>query len=194
MPRYPTVDAALEALQDPELFARVAGVLLTDQYPDLVPTGRSGDLGRDAYVREGVLGAERLVIQYSLERDWPGKLRRELARYETDTTLPPRLLFVTNRSPQEDAVRRLRDEARRRHGVELTVYGREWLALRLDSWRHRETAERLLDVERSRRAGSSPRAATRSSSARSSRGSTRRSSSAPRARSRRRSVARGPYC
>jgi hypothetical protein len=143
---YPTVESALADLRDPERFATVVSVVLLDEHPDLVPTGGPGDLGRDAVIRDGLWGQERVAVQYSITRRWRQKLREELARHETDATLPPRLIFVTLADPQERLVRQVCAEALDRLGVHVTVLGRQWLAARLNAPRHRHTAERLLGV------------------------------------------------
>jgi len=143
---YPNVELALADLRDPELFADVVNVLLLDDFPGLVPTGGPGDLGRDALVRDALWGEERVVIQYSLQNRWTDKLRAELRRYDDDDSLPGRMLFVTVRDPQERAVRRMVAEAAKDYNVELAVYGRQWIVTRLNSPRHRQTAERMLAV------------------------------------------------
>jgi len=130
MTTYPTVELALADLKDAALFEQICSRLLLDDYPALAPIGGSHDLGRDAVVREWLLGDETLLAQYSLETPWHRKVRRELRRYDSDTSLPRNMIFVTRDRPQAATIKTITAETAAK-GVSLQVFGRQWLILRL---------------------------------------------------------------
>lgn len=145
MPTYETVEQAIQAIRDPQTLAEVASVLLLPDYPTLVMSGATGDRGRDAKVQFGIWGLEVVVIQYSIAKDWPRKVDRELARYTRDPTLPKHMVYVTTRVTSDDAVERRRAQALAHHGVKLEVLGFGWLWPRLQR-DFRAVAEELLGV------------------------------------------------
>ncbi len=141
---YDTLEQALDGLRDPQTFAQLASVLLLDEFPELVMGARTGDLGRDARVQRGIWGEEFVVIQYSLERKWQTKIDRELKRYETDSSLPKRMIYVTHLTATEKA-QRVRVDNAAGQGVDLRIYDRGWLWPRLQK-DHRKLAEELLGL------------------------------------------------
>lgn len=146
MPVYDTVEQAIKAIRDPPTLAEVASVILQkEHFPALVISGTTGDRGRDAVVRHGVWGEEFVLIQYSIAERWPRKVDSELARYGKDTTLPKRMLYVTNRVTSPAAVERKKANAKRSHRVDLEVLDYGWLWVRLER-EFRDLAEELLNV------------------------------------------------
>lgn len=141
---YETLVQGLDGLRDPQTFAELASVLLLDDHPELVMGARTADLGRDARVQLGIWGEEVIVIQYSLERKWQTKIDRELKRYDTDKSLPKRMIYVTHLTATAKAQKTRIDKAAK-NGVLLRIYDRGWLWPRLEH-KHRKLAERLLGL------------------------------------------------
>jgi hypothetical protein len=144
MPTYETVEQALDGLRDPQTLAELASVLLLDEYPELVLGARTGDLGRDGRVQRGIWGAEFVVVQYSLDRKWQTKIDRELERYEKDSTLPKRMIYVTHLVATGKA-QQVRIKKAAALGVELRIYDRGWFWPRLQH-KHRRLAEEMLGL------------------------------------------------
>lgn len=142
---YDTVAVALDALEDPYAFERVATSVLLDEFPHLEWTGGRRDLGRDAVEVDGLLGDVHLIVQYSIAERWKDKLRRELRRYETDPEMPRRYVFVSSQQTYEADREALVQEARDDYGVHLAIRGRGWLEPRLEG-PHRYVAEERLQV------------------------------------------------
>ncbi|HWH09613.1 MAG TPA: hypothetical protein VG165_00650 [Solirubrobacteraceae bacterium] len=145
MPSYETIEQALDGLRDAQTFAELASAILIDQFPDLVMGARTGDLGRDAKVQCGVWGTERVVVQYSLAKNWRGKIDRELGRYDDDPSLPKRMIFVTHRTATEAAQKTRVDRAAAKYSVQLRILDRGWLWPRLQG-RYRRLAEEFLGL------------------------------------------------
>ena len=144
---FSSANEALDALGDPHLFERLCSTLLTWSYPNLKPYGGSHDGGRDSVVPgELFFDGDIVWAQYSLERRWTSKLRREFSRIKEDATLPRRLIFCFAHPPQprRSDMERLRAEAREL-GVDLELNGRPWLLARLDG-PNADVAARLLHV------------------------------------------------
>lgn len=142
MPTFASIDAALDALTDDKAFEVLVSALLVEAYPDLIPMGGSGDAGRDAVLRVEPFGGEQTRFQYSIEKRWTDKVRRELKRYVGQTSLR-QLLFVSSRPTGQSAIDSLIAEAAA-GGITLQIFGRQWLRPRLES--RRDLAERFLSV------------------------------------------------
>jgi hypothetical protein len=142
MPTFASIDAALDALTDDKAFEVLVSALLVDAYPDLIPMGGSGDAGRDAVLRVGPFGGERTRFQYSIEKRWTEKVRREMKRYVGQAGFT-QVLFVSSRPTKQSVIESLIAEAAA-GGITLQIFGRQWLRPRLES--RRDLAERFLRV------------------------------------------------
>jgi hypothetical protein len=144
---YASADEALDALTDAFTFKRVCSALLTWSYPHLKPFGGSHDSGRDAALHSNLFSDGELIwAQYSLERAWTQKVRRELRRVCVDSTLPRRMIFCFAHPahPRRADIQRMQAEAGTL-AVDVELFGRPWLLARLDG-PLAEGATRLLHV------------------------------------------------
>lgn len=139
---YPTVDSALDHLEDSHRFERVVTTLLRKEYPGIELTAGPSDRGKDAVERPGLFGGEAALFQYSLTKRWTDKVRRELERFTDEK--PKSLVFVTSRKTQKTKREELEKEARDQ-GIPLTIRDRGWLLPRLDG-PDRVLAEEQLNV------------------------------------------------
>lgn len=129
---YGETRRALEDLTDDRGFEKLVTILLSRTGLNLRPIGGPGDLGRDAvaglYVSDG---GEDLVVTISLDKDWSGKVRSDLARIATNKLKPKIVISVTNRPASPKTQKKLQDEAKRKYGVDLTISDQRWLIARL---------------------------------------------------------------
>lgn len=141
---YPTVDLAFDGLTDPHVFERVASILLLDEHPTIEWTGGSGDRGRDAVIRPALFGDEEIVVQFSLEKRLPDKVRKEVRRYQADPSLPKKMIFVSSRKARYSTRCEIEEKAGEA-GIDLRIRDRGWLAPLLEH-KFRPVAEEHLNV------------------------------------------------
>lgn len=124
------VRVELEGLRDHQKLEDLASALLLEAHPGLEPTGGSGDEGRDAVLRRGLVGNEEMVFQYSTEKNWKSKVLREVRDHvgRDDQGVP--VVYVTSRKTSPTAKREAIREAAEL-GVGLTIYDQRWLTVRL---------------------------------------------------------------
>jgi len=127
-----------------DTFERLCVDLLSREgYSHIVPIGGVHDRGRDAEIRE--FATTVTFFQFSLEKGWLSKLRRELKKvrqngHEVDTYIFVTSLNVTGRKRDS-----LRTEVQREYGWQLVIYDREWLRNRLEE-QHPDLAVKYLGV------------------------------------------------
>lgn len=128
---YRTTLAAVKSLTDPVTFEELVNLLLAEFLPDLRPTQRSGDRGRDAVAGQYRLGTgEELVVTISLRKDWSEKVRSDMRNLVKHGLRPATVYAVTNRETDERRLETLRTEAAG-HGWSLIVFDGRWIALSL---------------------------------------------------------------
>lgn len=129
--RYPEILPRLAAMTDAVRFEELSGILLGQFIPELRPTQRSGDRGRDAVAGdpEPVRG-EELVVTVSLAADWSRKVSADMRRLSEQGLEPRRVYAVTNQHADERRLQRLQAEAEDL-GWGLTVFDARWLATQL---------------------------------------------------------------
>jgi hypothetical protein len=121
--------AAVESLTDPVAFEELANLLLAEFLPDLRPTQRSGDRGRDAVAGQYRVGTgEELVVTISLRKDWSTKVRSDMRSLVKRGLRPSTVYAVTNRQTDERRLETLRAEAAE-CGWSLIVFDGRWIAL-----------------------------------------------------------------
>ncbi len=129
--RFDDTKHALERYRDDEHFEELASRLLAQDVPLVRPLGGRGDRARDAVGGLYRLGTgEELVVMYSLRRDWDTKIAEELRRIGAFGWDPKDVIAVTNRALDRDKERVLQEKAEA-EGWALTIYGQEWLAIKL---------------------------------------------------------------
>lgn len=140
---------AVDNEMDPRAFERLCVDLLYRKgYKDIVPI-EPQDGGRDAQQDprpgRGQAG-EAAFFQFSAEREWKAKIRRDAKKLKEGGFDFSTLVFVTTRSVRgvdRDAVTK---EFEQKYGWGLVVYGREWLRLQLEE-AHPDLAKKYLGVE-----------------------------------------------
>lgn len=129
--RYGDAARALDELTDDRGFEKLATLLLSRTGINLRPIGGAGDRGRDAVAGLFKGDGEELAVAVSLEKDWPGKVRRDLARIASHGLTHRTVIFVTNRPAAPKQQTDLQGWAKDTHGVDLTVLDQRWLVARL---------------------------------------------------------------
>ena len=123
-------------------------LLYRNGYRDIVPI-EPQDSGRDAeeFPRQG-RGREGCpaVFQFSLERDWKNKLRRDARKLANRRSEFSTFVFVTSQKARGVDVDSLKSEFLREYGWTLIVFSREWLRLQLEV-AHPDLASRHLGID-----------------------------------------------
>ncbi len=133
---YAEILARLASLTGAVKFEEMANLLLGQFIPDLRPTQRSGDRGRDAVAGDNRHSVgEELVVTVSLAKDWSRKVGADMKRLADRKLAPRRVYAVTNRLTDERRLQRLEREAAT-YGWGLTVFDARWLATQLAQPQH----------------------------------------------------------
>jgi tetratricopeptide (TPR) repeat protein len=122
-------------------------LLYRNGYKDIVPI-EPQDGGRDAqeFPRQGRGRAgEAAFFQFSLEKDWRAKLRRDARRLGDRGSEFSTLVFVTSQRARGVDIDSLASELRQEYGWKLIVYSREWIRLQLEE-AHLDLAEKYLGI------------------------------------------------
>lgn len=137
--RRERLQLALERLRPEQwkMFEEFASAFLSSQYPDLRTVASScGDLGRDGQLFS-YDGKVRIVLQYSIQKDWRDKIRKtakRISEYLPDTKT---MIYVTNQSILS-AADSLRRELLEKYGLVLDVHDISWFLDRLGGDEHRD--------------------------------------------------------
>lgn len=114
-------------------------------YLDIVPI-EPQDHGRDAEEtpRPGRSGeGHPAYFQFSIEKDWKAKVRRDARTLEPRKTEFDTFVFVTSQTARGVDTDAFRSEFLQQYGWNLVVYGREWLRFQLEE-KHPDLALRHL--------------------------------------------------
>jgi tetratricopeptide (TPR) repeat protein len=134
---------------DAKTFERLCVDLLgREGYPTIVQVGGTRDHGRDAEILfwHGLSEAtSKVFFQFSLDRRWEPKLRREAGKIVEYGHAISDFIFVTSRTVTGEKQDVLKKEFKAKFGWNLTIYHREWLRHRLED-RHPDLAEKHLHV------------------------------------------------
>jgi len=145
---------ALDNQTDSERFERLCVDLLSrNRFSDLQPFGGKRDHGRDAEMDQRHIHRlfsperERVFCQFSLDKRWEAKLRRELenvkTKYAHDIDV---FLFVTSQEVSGQKHDKLLEEVAAKYGWRLDLRDRRWLRLQLED-SHRDLAKRYFDID-----------------------------------------------
>lgn len=130
-------------------FERLCTDLLgREGYQDIVPIGGTYDRGRDAEICrwKGIKATGGVTFfQYSLEKDWRGKLDRELKKVYKNGHKINFYVFVTSQRVTGNNRDKLGKCVVRTYGWQLIVYDREWLRHRLEE-AHPDLAVKYLGI------------------------------------------------
>lgn len=144
-PVYETARAALQELENDQVFERVALHVLRVRFPELRITSSTGDLGRDAFGRPLFGVNDQVVLWASLQQRWTDKLKSELVKNHKHGRRA-RAIYVMNRSTNEITKEKWRQKARTEYGVEAEIVDLAELVTELETDGLRSVAELELGV------------------------------------------------
>jgi hypothetical protein len=131
------IEIALDGLTDHRDFEKLASEIMREEgYPNIKPLGGVGDDGQDAIQESYFLseGRTRVVFQYTLQESLPGKIEETIDKLSKAKIDYHELVIVTRHSistrRQEDMIK----DARKKHGVNLSIYERKTLVNRLANY------------------------------------------------------------
>lgn len=130
--------AKLAEFTDATAFEQMCSSLLVREYPRIVPLGGTRDRGRDAIELAPTPGLFQnedggTIFQFSLEKTWESKLKRELRKVFQYGYRPAQFVFVTNQKVNPSNYDKLRRFAYEKYGLDLELYDVDWLLARLES-------------------------------------------------------------
>jgi hypothetical protein len=128
-----------------ERFEKLASTFLAGDFDEIRTTASpSGDRGRDSQLYN--TGDPTVMLQYSVTKDWRGKIRNTVERIRGEFLSASALVYVTNQvigSEADDLVA----EMRRQQRILLDIRDRHWFSERLHKDRMREIAAEELAME-----------------------------------------------
>jgi tetratricopeptide (TPR) repeat protein len=134
---------------DPFLFERLCtDLMFRNGYTNIVPFGRTRDRGRDAqislYKGNYPNRSDRIFFQYSLEKTWESKLKREINKIKSYDQQIVSLVFVTSQNVSGEKRDKLEYDFRE-YEYELIIFDREWLRLQLEE-ANKDLAQKYLGI------------------------------------------------
>ena len=134
----------------PSDFERLSVDLLgREGYHHIVPIGGTQDQGRDAECRfwRGVSDRSSVVaFQFSLQKKWESKLRKDIKTIAASSPDVAELVFVSSQKITGKKQDALRKQLRSQRGWKLTIYPREWLRHRLTEF-HPDLTKKYLGID-----------------------------------------------
>jgi len=150
MAAYSNVLYALEHSIEPLGFEVLCIDLLTREgYSRIVPGGGTRDHGRDAELRYWTGekdGRPEMAFQFSLEKKWEAKLRKDFSKISVKCDSFRKLIFVTNRSVTIEKQDKLKSEFWESHQIHLEIFERGWFRVRLEE-QHQDLALKHLGLK-----------------------------------------------
>ena len=129
--------AKLLEFTDTKSFEQMCSSLLVSDYPHIIPLGGTKDRGRDAIEPTVVSGLfqsdDGTIFQFSTEKSWESKLKRELKKVFQQGHNPIQYVFVTNQAVSSTNYDRLRHFANENYHLPLVIYDIDWLRTRLEN-------------------------------------------------------------
>lgn len=130
--------AKLAEFTDATAFEQMCSSLLVKEYPRIVPIGGTRDRGRDAIEHPPMRGSFQsddgeTIFQFSFEKVWGSKLKRELRKVFQYGYKPAQFVFVTNQKVSPGNYDKSRQFAREKYGLDLQLYDIDWLRAHLES-------------------------------------------------------------
>lgn len=110
-------------------------MLFREGYKDIIPIGGNYDRGRDAQIHrlKGIrTEGGKVFFQYTLEKKWDTKLRRELAKVRKNNHDIDFYVFVTSQKITGNQRDKLERWVRQEYQWQLIIYDREWFRHRLE--------------------------------------------------------------
>lgn len=138
---------ALDHIQPDQwkLFEDLSSHFLFTEFPELRTTASpSGDGGRDAEIPLSLTDGSNIKIQYSIEKDWKGKIKRTLATIQKNAPDTIMVIFTFNQVIGALADT-LKTEIRDTHKMLIDIRDKNWfLERRLSSVVNENAAERFI--------------------------------------------------
>jgi len=130
--------AKLAEFTDTRAFEQMCNSLLSREYPGIIPLGGTGDRGRDAIEPPPVRGLFQsddggTIFQFSLQKTWEAKLKRELKKVFQYGYKPSQFVFVSNQEVSPGDYDRSKQLSREKYSLSLQLYDMKWLCARLES-------------------------------------------------------------
>jgi len=129
--------AKLAEFTDTRAFEDMCSSLLVSDYPHIIPLGGTKDRGRDAIEPTFISGLfqsdDGAILQFSTEKSWESKLKRELKKVFQKGHNPIQYVFVTSQKVSSTDFDRLRQFANEKYSLPLLIYDVEWLRVRLEN-------------------------------------------------------------
>lgn len=130
--------AKLKEFTDTRAFEQMCSSLLVSDYPHIIPLGGIKDRGRDA-IAPTVLkdlfqndNAE-IIFQFSTEKSWEYKLKRELKKVLENGYSPEQYLFITTQDVSATDYDKARKYSIEHYHLPLQIYDVSWLQSRLEN-------------------------------------------------------------
>jgi tetratricopeptide (TPR) repeat protein len=124
-------------------------LMFRNGYINIVPFGRTRDRGRDAqislYKGKNSHNHDRTFFQYSLEKKWEDKLKREINKIKSYDQQIDSLVFVTSQNVSGYKRDKLEHEFSHEYECELIIFDREWLRLQLEE-ANKDLAQKYLGI------------------------------------------------
>ena len=130
--------AKLVDFTDTRAFEQMCSSLLVREYHRIIPLGGTKDRGRDAIEPLPILGLFQsedgvTIFQFSTEKTWESKLKRELKKVLQYGYKPAQFVFVTNQQFSSGNYDESQQFAYEKYGLVLQMYYIECLGARLES-------------------------------------------------------------
>lgn len=116
-------------------------------YEDIIPIGGTKDRGRDAELRHrGIKSTGGVTFfQYTLDKKWEGKLKRELVKTKNNKHIINYYVFVTTQKVSGNKRDGWVAAVAQKYKWHLVIYDREWFRHRLEE-RHTDLAAKYLGI------------------------------------------------
>ncbi len=145
------VEIALDNMTDHKQFEKLASEVMRDEgYPNIKPLGGVADSGKDAIQESYFLseGRSRIVFQYTLQEYLAGKIEETVRKLDKAGCKYNELVVVTSRSISSTRQDQMKQDARKRHDINLTIFERKTLVNRLSDFENGMFYRHFPDVEK----------------------------------------------
>lgn len=140
---YSKVLWTLDNQLDGASFERLCSDLLSREgFYKIIPIGGNYDGGRDAELK---ISKDYYYFQYSLEKNWELKIKKEFKKISNSNKSISKYLFITSQKVTGNKKDNWELSFKQKLGIELIIFDREWLRHRLEE-NHPDLAEKYLNV------------------------------------------------